>query len=102
MLNLFIFTQSIFIIRITIKLIKAMKSTFTKKNYYILITGILLIVLGYVLMIGGGSEDPNVFNPAIFDFQRITLAPIVCLLGFAAIIVAIMWRPKVTEVEAIK
>lgn len=79
-----------------------MKSTFTKKNYYILITGILLIALGYILMIGGGSEDPNVFNPAIFDFQRITLAPIVCLLGFAAIIVAIMWRPKVTEVETIK
>ena len=79
-----------------------MKSTFTKKNYYILITGILLIALGYILMIGGGSEDPNVFNPAIFDFQRITLAPIVCLLGFAAIIVAIMWRPKVAEVETVK
>ena len=45
-------------------------------------------------MIGGGSDDPNVFNPAIFNFQRITLAPIVCLLGFATVLVAIMWRPK--------
>ena len=79
-----------------------MKSTFTKKNYYILIAGILLIGLGYVLMIGGGSKDPNVFNPAIFDFRRITLAPMVCLIGFVAIIVAIMWRPKAEETEATK
>jgi hypothetical protein len=71
-----------------------MKSTFTKKNYYLLLAGILLIGLGYVLMIGGGSEDPNVFNPAIFNFQRITLAPVTCLAGFVTIIFAIMWRPK--------
>lgn len=79
-----------------------MKATFTKKNYYILIAGVALIILGYVLMIGGGSEDPNVFNPAIFDFQRITLAPMVCLLGFVIIIFAIMWRPKSEEPEASK
>lgn len=79
-----------------------MKSTFTKKNYYILVTGIVLIALGYVLMIGGGSEDPNEFNPAIFSFQRITLAPMVCLIGFVTIIVAIMWRPKVSETEISK
>jgi hypothetical protein len=78
-----------------------MKSTFTKKNYYILIAGIGLLLLGYLLMIGGGSDDKNVFNPSIFDFQRITLAPIVCLLGFATILVAIMWRPK-TESESAK
>ena len=76
-----------------------MKTTFSKKNYYVLIAGILLIFLGYALMIGGGSEDPNVFNPEIFSFQRITLAPMVCLAGFATIIVAIMWRPKNTSVE---
>jgi hypothetical protein len=74
-----------------------MKSTFTKKNYYLLLAGIFFIALGYLLMIGGGSEDPNVFNPAIFDTQRITVAPISCLLGFVTIIFAIMWRPKVTE-----
>lgn len=71
-----------------------MKPTFTKKNYYLLLAGIFLIGLGYLLMIGGGSEDPNVFNPAIFSFQRITLAPVCCLAGFVTIIFAIMWRPK--------
>ena len=71
-----------------------MKPTFTKKNYMILVTGVLLIALGYLLMIGGGSDDPKVFNPAIFDTQRITIAPIVCLLGFAAIVVSIMWKDK--------
>jgi len=73
-----------------------MKSTFSKKNYYLLIAGIFLIGLGYLLMIGGGSEDPNVFNPEIFNFQRITLAPLCCLAGFITIIFAIMLRPKET------
>ena len=50
-------------------------------------------------MIGGGSEDPTVFNPAIFDTQRITIAPMVCLIGFVTIIVAIMWRPKTKNEE---
>lgn len=71
-----------------------MNSTFGKQNYMIFIAGIVVLVLGYLLMIGGGSEDPNVFNPAIFDMQRITIAPVVCLVGFITIIVAIMWRPK--------
>lgn len=79
-----------------------MKSTFTKKNYYILIGGIILIALGYILMIGGGSKDPNEFNPEIFSFQRITLAPLICLLGFVTIIVAIMWRPKSESAEVSK
>lgn len=71
-----------------------MKTTFGKQNYQIFIAGIALIVLGYLLMIGGGSDDPNVFNPAIFDTQRITIAPMVCLLGFVVVIVGIMRRPK--------
>ena len=71
-----------------------MKSTFSKKNYLLFLVGVGLILLGYVLMAGGGSDDPNVFNPAIFDAQRITVAPMVCVLGFVTIIVAIMWRPK--------
>ncbi|MBS1650951.1 MAG: DUF3098 domain-containing protein [Bacteroidetes bacterium] len=74
-----------------------MNTTFTKKNYYILIAGILMIGLGYLLMIGGGSSDPNIYNPAIFDFQRITLAPLVCLIGFSIVLVSIMWRPKQKE-----
>lgn len=77
-----------------------MKTTFGKQNYQILIGGIVLIIFGYLLMIGGGSEDPNVFNPAIFDTQRITIAPMVCLLGFVTVIVAIMWRPKTKNGEA--
>ncbi|MDI9339274.1 MAG: DUF3098 domain-containing protein [Sediminibacterium sp.] len=72
-----------------------MKSPFAKKNYILFLAGIALIALGYILMMGGGSEDPEVFNPAIFDFRRITLAPIVCLAGFVTIIVSIMWRPAV-------
>jgi hypothetical protein len=74
-----------------------MKQTFSKKNYYVLLAGVILIALGYLLMVGGGSEDPNVFNPDIFSFRRITLAPMVCLSGFVAIIFAIMWRPKNNE-----
>jgi uncharacterized membrane protein len=76
-----------------------MKTTFSKKNYYVLVAGILLIFLGYVLMIGGRSDDPNVFNPDVFSFQRITLAPMVCLAGFVIIIFAIMWRPKNASAE---
>lgn len=79
-----------------------MKATFTKKNYMILVTGVILIGLGYLLMMGGGSDDPNVFNPAIFDTQRITIAPIVCLLGFAAVIVSIMWKDKSATQTEIK
>jgi hypothetical protein len=79
-----------------------MKATFTKKNYMILVTGVILIGLGYLLMMGGGSDDPNVFNPAIFDAQRITIAPIVCLLGFAAVIVSIMWKDKSSAQTEIK
>lgn len=56
-----------------------------------------MIGLGYLLMIGGGSSDPNIYNPAIFDFQRITLAPLVCLIGFSIVLVSIMWRPKQKE-----
>lgn len=77
-----------------------MKSTFGKQNYQLFIGGIIVIILGYLLMIGGGSEDPNVFNPAIFDTQRITIAPIVCLIGFITVIVAIMWRPKTNQEES--
>ncbi len=65
-----------------------------KENYKIFLAGVVLIVLGYLLMMGGGSDDPNVFNPEIFSFRRITLAPLVCLAGFATIMIAIMRRPK--------
>jgi hypothetical protein len=66
----------------------------SKINYIILAAGFLLIIIGFVLMSGGKSEDPNVFNQEIFNFRRITLAPIIILLGFITEIFAIMWRPK--------
>lgn len=65
-----------------------------KENYKILLAGIGLIALGYILMIGGGSDDPAVFNPEIFSTQRIVVAPVTCLIGFVVVIAAIMRKPK--------
>ncbi|MBR3699944.1 MAG: DUF3098 domain-containing protein [Bacteroidales bacterium] len=67
---------------------------FTKMNYILVLVGVALIALGMILMIGGGSSDPDVFNPKMFNFQRITLAPILILLGFVMEIVAIFWKKK--------
>ena len=67
---------------------------FTKMNYILVIAGIVLIALGMILMIGGGSSDPDVFNEKMFNFQRLTLSPILILLGFVVEIVAIFWRGK--------
>ena len=66
-----------------------------KKNYIALAIGFAILVVGYALMAGGASTDPNVFNgDEIFNFRRITLAPIVLIIGFAVEIFAIMWRPR--------
>ena len=65
---------------------------FGKQNYIIVLIGLALMILGFVLMIGGGSSDPNVFNEKMFDFQRLTLAPILVLAGFVVEIVAIFWK----------
>ena len=67
---------------------------FGKDNYRLLLIGLGMIVLGFILMIGGGSDDPNKFNDAIFDFQRLTLAPILILSGYVVEIFAIMKKPK--------
>jgi hypothetical protein len=67
---------------------------FGKENYILMLTGVGLIVLGFFLMTGGGSKDPNVFNEEMFDFRRLTLSPILILIGFGVGIVAIMKRPK--------
>ena len=67
---------------------------FTKMNYILVLAGIALIALGMILMIGGGSSDPDVFNEKMFNFQRLTLSPILILLGFVVEIVAIFWRKK--------
>ena len=70
------------------------KLPFTKMNYILVIMGVLLIALGMILMIGGGSSDPDVFNEKMFNFQRLTLSPILILAGFIVEIVAIFWRNK--------
>ena len=67
---------------------------FDKINYTILLIGIGVIALGFILMSGGGSDDPNVFSEAIFDFRRIRLAPTTVLIGFGITIYAILKNPK--------
>ena len=67
---------------------------FGKQNFIIVLIGLALIAVGFILMIGGGSTDPDVFNEEMFSFQRITLAPILVLAGFVVEIVAIFWRKK--------
>lgn len=67
---------------------------FGKLNYILMLGGIVLIALGFILMMGGGSEDPTVFDNAIFNIQRLTVAPILILLGFAVEIVAILKKPR--------
>jgi hypothetical protein len=67
---------------------------FDKVNYKILLVGLAVIALGFILMSGGGSEDPNVFNEAIFSFRRIRLAPAVVLLGFGITIYSILKTKK--------
>ncbi|WP_421752027.1 DUF3098 domain-containing protein [Croceimicrobium sp.] len=63
---------------------------FGKKNYLLMGAGVLLIGIGYLLMAGGGSDDPNVFNPEIFNSRRLTWAPLILLAGLVLEIYAIM------------
>lgn len=65
-----------------------------RENYKLLAIGFVIIVVGFLLMLGGKSDDPNVFSDEIFSFRRITLAPIVVLAGFIFEIWAIMKKPK--------
>ncbi|MBC5840232.1 MAG: DUF3098 domain-containing protein [Flavobacteriaceae bacterium] len=67
---------------------------FGKSNYTILLIGIGVIALGFILMSGGGSDDPAVFSDAIFNFRRIRLAPTTVLIGFGITIYAILKSPK--------
>ena len=67
---------------------------FQKKNYTFLFIGLALIALGFILMAGGGSEDPNVFNPEIYSFRRIRLAPTLILIGLGLQVYAILLNPN--------
>lgn len=70
------------------------KMPFGRDNYLWVIIGLAFLLIGFILMIGGGSDNPDVFNEAIFSFRRLTLAPILVLIGFGIQIYAIMKRPK--------
>lgn len=66
---------------------------FEKKNYTFMFIGLAVIALGFILMAGGGSDNPEIFNDAIYNFQRIRLAPSLVLLGFAIEVYAILLNP---------
>lgn len=69
------------------------KLVFGKKNYLFLAIGFLAVVFGFILMTGS-STTLTEFNPDIFSFRRIRLAPVICLLGFLFMIFAILYKPK--------
>ena len=79
---------------ITNQKIKTMEFIFNKKNYLLLISGLILILSGLALMVGGGSEDPSKFSDEIFNFQRLTLAPLLIVSGFVLEIFAIMSKSE--------
>ena len=67
---------------------------FGKRNYMIMLIGLAVISLGFILMAGGGSEDPTVFNPDIYSWRRIRLAPTLVIIGLGIEIYAILANPK--------
>ncbi|WP_407526078.1 DUF3098 domain-containing protein [Lacibacter sp. MH-610] len=74
---------------------KKIISIFDKQNYLWMVIGAVTIILGFLLMIGGKSADPNVFNKEeVYSFRRITLAPILIVAGLIIEIYAIMKKPK--------
>ncbi|MGB0185323.1 MAG: DUF3098 domain-containing protein [Flavobacteriaceae bacterium] len=75
---------------------EATKQTFVfeKRNYVWMFIGLGFIALGFILMAGGGSDDPNVFSDAIFNIQRIRIAPTLILIGFGIQVYAILLKPK--------
>tara|TARA_X000000368_G_C22988042_1_gene693073 strand:- start:952 stop:1176 length:225 start_codon:yes stop_codon:yes gene_type:complete len=72
---------------------KDKKFAFGKRNYKFMLFGIFFIALGFILMSGGGSDDPNVFNEEIYSFRRIRIAPLIVIIGFIIEIYAILTKP---------
>lgn len=70
---------------------------YSKTNYLLMALSVALILGGFILMSGGGSQNPNVFNEEIFSARRIRVAPIVCVSGFMLMLYAIMKKPKSTD-----
>ena len=71
-----------------------MEFNFGKRNYQLMVIAVITITMGYLLMSGGKSNDPNVFSDSIFSFRRITLSTIFLIVGFVIQIFAILHRPK--------
>ncbi len=72
---------------------------FNKKNYTLVIIGLAFVAIGFILMAGGGAEDPAGFNEEIFSARRITWAPLLILIGFGIEVFAIMRKPKEEDAE---
>ena len=70
------------------------KFALPKKNFVLILIGLGIMILGYILLSGGGSDDPNVFNYDMFSFRRLVLAPVVILAGFGFEIYAIIKKKK--------
>ncbi len=66
---------------------------FQNKNYLFMFIGLGFIILGFILMSGGGSDDPTIFNPEIYNFRRIRLAPTLVLIGLGIEVYAILLNP---------
>jgi len=67
---------------------------FGKKNYLVMAIGLVLLLIGFILLSGGGSQDPNVFNEEIFNTRRMVISPLFMFAGFVLEIYAIMLKPK--------
>ena len=73
---------------------KKNKLLFGKRNYRFMILGLFFIAVGFILMSGGGSDDPNIFNEEIYSFRRIRLAPILVVTGFIIEVYAILTKSE--------
>ncbi|MGM9701451.1 MAG: DUF3098 domain-containing protein [Prevotella sp.] len=72
---------------------------FDKVNFILLAAGMLVVILGFVLMAGGGSTD-EAYDPEIFSTMRIKVAPVMCFIGFVSMVYAIVRKPKDTDQPA--
>ena len=82
------------LIKIFMNMSENTKMPMTEKGLRLLLMGLIVMVAGFVLMIGGGTVDPDRFNWAMFDFRRLVAAPLVIICGSVIEVVAIMARPK--------
>ena len=70
------------------------KMAMTARGLKLMIGGLLVMAAGFLLLAGGGSDDPQVFNYAMFDFRRLVVAPVVIVAGIVVVVVSIMRRPR--------